>query len=153
MKEHQRLFRFTLVGLSGTILDVGIYNILLLLFRMPFQFAQVFSFTAGLLNNFYWNRRWTYPEFRAQPILSQLSKFTFFSVIGLFIRTVIIILLDPFAVQMMQSLNLSLLGMTSESIGHNLALGIAIIIVLFWNFISNRLWTFRRSIPEKKIHD
>lgn len=153
MKEHQRLIRFTLVGLTGTILDVSIYNVLILLFKMPFQFAQVFSFTAGLLNNFYWNRRWTYPEYRTQPVLSQLSKFTFFSVIGLFIRTVIIILLDPFAVQTLRSLNFSILGMTPESAGHNFALGIAIVIVLFWNFISNRLWTFRRSIPEKLNHD
>jgi putative flippase GtrA len=29
-----------------------------------------------------------------------------------------------------------------ESLGANLSLAIAVIVVLFWNFISNRLWTY-----------
>jgi putative flippase GtrA len=32
---------------------------------------------------------------------------------------------------------------TPVTFGHNLALGIAIVVVLFWNYFANRLWTYK----------
>ena len=143
MKDYQRLIRFAVVGLSGTILDIGVYNVLISFLNVPFQYAQVFSFTAGLLNNFHWNRVWTYPEFRNAPIFAQLPKFTLFSIIGLFIRSGIILVLHPITLNIFVNFPLNSGVLTPSFLSQNFSLGVAIIIVLFWNFISNRLWTFR----------
>jgi hypothetical protein len=34
------------------------------------------------------------------------------------------------------------LDLSAERLGANLALGIVILIVLFWNFLANRFWTY-----------
>lgn len=146
MKEYQRLFRFALIGLSGTILDIGIYNTLISVFNIPFQYAQALSFTAGLLNNYYWNRIWTYSEYRSVPVMNQLPKFTLFSIIGLGIRSAIIVFLYPIALGFSMNNLITLRFLTPSSLAHNFSLGVAIIIVLFWNYISNRLWTFKNKL-------
>ncbi len=60
-KEMQRISRFLAVGGVGTILDFSLLT-LLKLAGLPTLFANSLSFTAGLLNNFTWNRLWTFND-------------------------------------------------------------------------------------------
>ena len=54
-KLNARMFKFMLVGFSGTVLD---YSLLFLLKALgaPTLLANTCSASAGMLNNFYWNR-------------------------------------------------------------------------------------------------
>ena len=58
-KLNARMFKFMLVGFSGTVLD---YSLLFLLKALgaPTLLANTCSASAGMLNNFYWNRHWTF---------------------------------------------------------------------------------------------
>ncbi len=60
-KEVQRFSRFLAVGAVGTILDFSLLTVLKLA-GLPTIFANSLSFTAGLLNNFTWNRLWTFND-------------------------------------------------------------------------------------------
>jgi putative flippase GtrA len=104
------------------------------------------SFTAAVTSNFIWNRYWTYPDSRSKPIRRQATQFAAVSVIGLLIRTPVFALLLGPCTRLAQSL-LRLLpnapaGLTAATIGSNLALAAAVILVLFWNFFANRYWTY-----------
>jgi putative flippase GtrA len=105
--------------------------------------ASVCSFSVAVINNFIWNRLWTYPESKEKPLGSQLVKFCIVSVIGLIIRTPLFAVIEDPLIQYSSTI----LGLNSSTspvtLGHNLALGIAIIVVLFWNYFANRFWTYK----------
>ncbi|HNB37390.1 MAG TPA: GtrA family protein, partial [Anaerolineales bacterium] len=60
-KEVTRFARFLTVGAMGTFLDFGLLTVLKLA-GLPTLIANSISFTAGLLNNFTWNRLWTFAD-------------------------------------------------------------------------------------------
>ena len=85
--EFKRFSKFLVVGVTGFIVDFGVFNILLKALNFPPVLAQAVSFTLAAINNFTWNRYWTYPDSRSKPILRQFGMFFVLSVIGLLIRT------------------------------------------------------------------
>ncbi len=148
-KEIIRFLKFATVGVIGTVVDFGVLNLLIQLAGMSKLWANTCSFTAAVISNFVWNRLWTFPESRERPLLSQLSQFTLVNVVGLAINQAIFLGLDRFVLgeagmlaTPMSSLA-SGLGIAHFTLAFNLAKAIAIMIVLFWNFGANRLWTYR----------
>ena len=107
---------------------------------VPAAIAQAISFLAAVTSNFIWNRFWTYPDSRSKPIRRQAGQFLFVSVIGLAIRTGVFILVQPAMIALAEAV----LPRRADAVavGQNLALVIAVIVVLFWNFIVNRFWTY-----------
>ncbi|MGV8027380.1 MAG: GtrA family protein [Anaerolineaceae bacterium] len=142
-KLPKRFIKFALVGLSGTIVDFAIFNLCVSIFHFNSIIASVCSFSMGLLNNFTWNRLWTYPESKEKSLGSQFFKFIVVSVIGLGIRTPLFAAIEDPMIQYSNSLIHANSPITAVTLGHNLALGIAIIVVLFWNYFANRLWTYK----------
>jgi putative flippase GtrA len=105
--------------------------------------ASVFSFIAAIISNFTWNRYWTYPDSRTKPITRQVLQFSLVSIVGLFIRTPIIALLEPLFTRLFTGLQFLPVGfLTAEFLADNLALAVAVIVVMFWNFFINRYWTY-----------
>jgi len=105
--------------------------------------ASIFSFVAAIISNFTWNRYWTYPDSRSKPLGAQLIQFSFVSILGLLIRTPIIALLEPFFYRIFSNFEVFPIGFISaEFTANNLALAIAVIVVMFWNFFINRYWTY-----------
>ena len=105
--------------------------------------ASVFSFLAAIISNFTWNRYWTYPDSRTKPIGHQMFQFTVVSLIGLAIRTPLIAFLEPLLSSLFGKLSILPIGfVTANLLGENLALAIAVIVVMFWNFFINRYWTY-----------
>ncbi|MHB8807712.1 MAG: GtrA family protein [Anaerolineaceae bacterium] len=145
MKNSQpkRFVKFALVGISGTLVDFSIFNACISLFHFDSVVASVCSFSVAVINNFIWNRLWTYPESKEKPLGSQLVKFCIVSVIGLVIRTPLFAAIEDPLIQYSSTLLRSNSSLTPVTLGHNLALGIAIIVVLFWNYFANRLWTYK----------
>jgi len=130
-KERQRFLKFTFVGLTGTIVDFGLLNLLRIVFKLPLVWAQGISFTVAVINNFLWNRFWTYPESRDKGASWQLMQFFIINIIGITIRTPLISWLD---------------GLILNVISQNLALAVSISIIMLWNYFANRYWTFK-NIP------
>jgi putative flippase GtrA len=89
-KETGRFFRFAIVGAIGAVVDFGIFNLLSSLLSMPVVWASTISFTCAVINNFFLNRSWTYPDSRSKPMLRQILQFTLISIIGMGIRVVTI---------------------------------------------------------------
>lgn len=130
-KEVGRFLRFLVVGAVGTVVDFGTLNLLIQLFGFPKVWANTCSFSAAVCSNFLWNRLWTYPETRSDPILPQLTQFILVNIVGLGINQAIFLSLDYW------------LFTGWGPLGYNLAKAIATGVVLFWNFGANRLWTYR----------
>lgn len=131
-QEVTRFTRFLTVGAVGTLLDFSILT-LLKLAGLPTLFANSLSFTAGLLNNFTWNRLWTFGDIVKANWRRQFAQFTLVSLIGLTLNNMIVLSLEGILG--------TLLGQPQW--GYLPAKVIATGVVVFWNYFANRTWTFK----------
>lgn len=124
--------KFSMVGITGAIVDLGILNVLhLFVWQQSWDTmlypAVAISFSAAVVNNYIWNILWTY---RHQDHSDQhhvtLSKFFVVSLVGLLINLGIVYAATQW---------LNLYWLISKLV--------AMAVVLFWNFYINRNWTFK----------
>lgn len=148
-KELVRFTKFAIVGAIGTVVDFIVLNSLIQLAGFEKVWANTCSFTAAVIGNFVWNRLWTFPESREFSLLSQLGQFALVNLAGLIINQAIFLGLDRFvlgdagALASPMSALAGVIGMEHFTLAYNLAKAIAIIVVLFWNFGINRIWTYK----------
>ncbi|MFZ9296951.1 MAG: GtrA family protein [Hylemonella sp.] len=142
---HQfRFVRFALVGASGTVVNLLVlFTAHELLFRAlepsgskPY-FSLALAIAVATVNNFSWNRLWTWSDrqhatalqegrrLRKRSLLAQLGQYATASWIGILLQYV---------------LTLALMHLGLHYLLANL---IAIAIASVSNFITNDLWTFR----------
>lgn len=151
-RELVRFWKFMVVGAIGAVVDFGTFNLLHGVLRLISPLAQALSFTAAVTSNFLWNRYWTYPDSRSKAVGSQAVQFAAVNVVGLGIRTPIFMGVEAGMRRAAASLLLVASGglpslvyrllPPSDLLGSNMALALAVIVVLFWNFGVNRLWTY-----------
>jgi putative flippase GtrA len=144
-RERIRFLKFSFVGITGTIVDFGIMNLLRLVFNVPLVWAQGVSFICAVTNNFLWNRYWTYPKSRTRPLTKQLIQFFIINIIGILIRTPLVPWFNNLILSLLDKLEVSL-PVKNMVISQNLALAASILIVTLWNFFANRYWTYN-NIP------
>ena len=130
--EFLRFLKFAVVGSIGAVVDYAVLNLGVQVFLLPLLIANAISFTAAVLSNFTWNRLWTYPESRSEPLLPQLGQFALVNLAGLGINELILFSLNPYVSKIWPRW------------GYNISKAVAIGIVLFWNFGINRIWTYRK---------
>lgn len=140
-RERSRFIKFALVGTIGFGVDFGVFNLFRNLIGLPAPSSSVISFIAAVISNFFWNRYWTYPESRSKAITGQLAQFGLVNVAGLFIRTIIFVLITKPLVRFFELISLPI-PLEPRLVGENLALAIVVVIVMFWNFFVNRYWTY-----------
>lgn len=140
-KERTRFLRFAAVGASGAVVDFGVLNLLTLIFYVNFVAASVVSFIMAVINNFIWNRLWTYPDSRSKAVSHQLIQFSLINVVGLIIRTPLLAFLEKILIKFF-TFTVPVSFVTPTFAGHNIALAIAILVVMLWNYIANRYWTY-----------
>lgn len=140
--ERTRFLKFVAVGLFGAAVDFGAFNLLSTLLHLNPVVASVISFGTAVASNFFWNRYWIYPDSRSKSLRRQGAQFTLVNVIGLVIRTPIFALLEPFLGAEFQVMGAPRYGLNPNFLGHNIALAIAVIVVMMWNFFVNRYWTY-----------
>ena len=141
--ERTRFIRFAIVGTIGAVVDFGTFNLFSSVLGIQDVWASVFSFTTAVLSNFTWNRIWTYPDSRSKPMTRQLLSFGVVNIVGLGIRTPLFAGLSKILERLFSLLSfLSVSFITSELLGNNSALAIAILVVMLWNFFANRYWTY-----------
>jgi putative flippase GtrA len=131
-REVVRFLKFAVVGGIGTVVDFSTLNLMHLAFGLPLVTANTISFCLAVISNFTWNRLWTFPESRQRSLWTQLGQFVAVNVVGLAINQAVFLSLNHYVFE-------PRLG----PLGYNVAKAIAIIIVLFWNFAINRIWTYK----------
>lgn len=142
-REFNRFWKFAVVGSIGAVVDFGTFNLLRGALGIPPALAQACSFSLAVLSNFIWNRYWTYPDSRSKHTLHQAGQFLLVNLIGLAIRTPVFVLTQPGLVRLVErTLEGGSLPLGAVAIGSNLALAVAVVVVLFWNFGVNRVWTY-----------
>ncbi len=142
-KDRKRFIRFAIVGAIGTVVDFGFFNLFAHGIHLNAVLSSVFSFSLAVINNFTWNRYWTYPDSRSKPLGYQLMLFAIINVVGLAIRTPLFVFLEGRLVRTFDQLEVfRVLPMRPIWVAHNLSLGFAIVVVMFWNFYINRYLTY-----------
>jgi putative flippase GtrA len=119
-----QLVKFGLVGGSGYLINLAVFDALTALLGAPHALAAVGAFAVAVTNNFLWNRRWTFAA-DAGPAGFQAVRFFIVSVGSL-------------------ALNLAVLELLVN--GHAApelsAQAIAVAVAMPFNFAGNKLWTF-----------
>ena len=120
-----QLVKFSLVGASGTVVNLVVYVILLDGAELHYLVAGTCSFVVAVTNNYVWNRLWTFRNQRGH-LYYQGVRFLVVSLVAL-------------------ALNLLILrGLVAAGAGKIVAQVIAIILVMPFSFTANKLWSFRR---------
>lgn len=127
-KEVPRQFIvFCLVGVSNTVIDFFTYILLtrfIDFFSKYFLLANIISFIMAATNSYILNRTYTFKSSNGN-IKKEYIRFILVSCIGLCINTMILF---------------SLVHLFSM---HDIkAKMCAVVVVIFWNFTINKLWTF-----------
>lgn len=143
INSRKRFLKFAVVGISGTIVDFLIFNILSIVVGIPVIISSICSFIVAVINNFIWNRNWTYPESKAMNLSEQLINFSIVSTLGLLIRTSLFAFIEKPVIVFSNGIINNHFFIKPEIIGHNIALASVIVIVLLWNYFINRIWTYK----------
>jgi putative flippase GtrA len=119
------LLKFSLVGLSGYVVNLAVYVALLKEADLHYLPAAVCSFVVAVTNNYVWNRVWTFRKHRGH-VAYQGMRFLIVSIVALGINLAILRILVEFGA------------------GKILAQAIAVVLVTPFSFSANKLWSFRR---------
>ena len=140
-KERSRFFKFAVVGAVGSIIDIGIMNLLTQVFHFPLVIGGSISFICAVVNNFLGKRYWTYPESRSRRIRYEFAMFLVVNAIGIAIRIPILKFVEPPLIVFFEGMSNFSLDV-ADAIAKNATLLLAIGVVMLWNFFANRYWTY-----------
>lgn len=121
-----QLVRFGLVGASGYVVNLGVFTIAVHSLDIGYRIASVLAFLVSVLNNFWWNRHWTF-DGRGGHAGFQAARFLLVSVVAFGFNYAVLVTLVE-------------VGELPEV----LAQAIAIIAATPLNFLGQKLWSFRR---------
>jgi dolichol-phosphate mannosyltransferase len=119
-----QLIKFGLVGVSGYAINLVVYELARQQAGIHYLIAAVMAFVVAVLNNFYWNRHWTFKAGDGHAGF-QAARFFVVSLIALGVNLILLKVL------------------VAAGVGEFPAQAIAVICVTPVNFIGNKLWSFR----------
>ncbi|RDC64706.1 GtrA family protein [Adhaeribacter pallidiroseus] len=121
-----KFLKFVLVGFSGLLLDFGITYLTREKLRWNKYLANSSGFAIACTNNYLLNRLWTFRS--VDPgIAVQFSKFLLIALVGLILNNLLVYLLT-----------------VKFKLNFYVAKFCAMVLVFFWNFFFNYLFTFTR---------
>ena len=121
-----QLGKFCAVGASGYVVNLAVFATLIQWADLHFIPAAVCSFLVDVTNNYLWNRVWTFRHQRGH-IAYQGLRFLVVSTIALAANLAFLAILVALGVPKVP------------------AQAIAIVLVTPWNYVANKLWSFRRQ--------
>ena len=126
-KPHNwvQLGKFLLVGLSGYVVNLAVFTFSLKVLHVHHIAAATIAFAVAVMNNFWWNRHWTFAA-RGGHAGFQAARFFTVSVIAFVIQVVFLELL-----------------ITQGDLPKVLAQAISLALATPVNFVGNKLWSFR----------
>jgi dolichol-phosphate mannosyltransferase len=120
-----QLGRFVAVGASGYVVNLVVFAACVHLLSIDYKVAAVIAFVVSVLNNFWWNRHWTFGAKQAHP-LEQGARFFAVSVVTFgFSYVVLVSLVDGAGMAKVVAQAISIAAGTPLS------------------FIGQKLWSFR----------
>lgn len=162
-KELVRLIKYCIVGASSFLVGLLTFNvswILLHIFpvcKAVFPVCNALAYVVSVLNGFLLNRSWTFSDKRGHSVWQQAGRFAIVNIIGWAMNTVVIAAIVASAMSLHESHNffhravgVALDLLTGRSKAHysllllNAAGVVATGIVLVWNWLGNRHWSFRK---------
>jgi putative flippase GtrA len=131
-KSGKQFVKFCFVGASGVLVNLAVFNLTLLAWRLiagdtptvSKYLGNLLGFVVSVMTNYYLNRRWTFRSSGA--VSSELPKFFTVSIVAYLVN------LAVFSIAL-HALHLS----------DNLSQLVAIACVMPINFVLNKLWSFR----------
>ena len=130
-KNFKPFLKYCVVGVSGTAVDVGALYIFIEYFNLPLLTATTLAFLLAVVNNFILNKIWTF-ENKSKNYKKLFIKFLIVSLVGLILTNASMYTLVEIA---------GIWYIYSKLITSG--------IVLTWNFLGNKFWTF--SITTKTL--
>jgi dolichol-phosphate mannosyltransferase len=126
-KPHNwvQLGKFLLVGLSGYAVNLAVFTFSLEVLSVHHLAAATLAFAVAVMNNFWWNRHWTFAA-RGGHAGFQAARFFAVSVMAFLIQVTILELL-----------------ISSAGTPKVAAQAISLVLATPVNFIGNKLWSFR----------
>ncbi|MGX6447789.1 GtrA family protein [Patulibacter sp. S7RM1-6] len=119
-----QLVRFAVVGLAGTVVNLGVYAVAAGPLGLDFRLAAIVGFLVAVTNNFALNRAWTFRGARGHAGF-QAARFVAVSLAGLVVNLVVLhLLVDGFGT------------------GKLAAQAVAIAAATPMSFVGNKLWSF-----------
>ncbi len=80
--ELDRIIKFSIVGLSGVLVNEGFLWLFVRKAGMNKMFANVLATEIAILNNFTWNDVWTFRDLRSVPFYRRIARFHVAAVMG-----------------------------------------------------------------------
>lgn len=130
MPEKYRVFqflRFCAVGLTNTAVDFASFY-LLTLGGIPYLMAQVLSYSAGVANSFFGNRKWTF-KVKGRANVPEAARFIMVNGLSLLTSSALL-----FVLQNVYSSDLWLSKLAATGCG------------FIVNFMGSRLWVFTKEL-------
>ncbi len=126
-KPHNwlQLIRFAAVGASGYVVNLVVFALCVHALGIDYRVAAIVAFVVSVINNFWWNRHWTFDAKHHAPLFQAVRFFTVSLVAFGFSYIVLISLVDG-------------AGMPKV-----IAQAIAIAAATPLSFIGQKLWSFR----------
>lgn len=118
-----QLVKFSAVGASGYVVNLAVYTVLVRGLGVHYILAAVLAFCVAVMNNFLWNRHWTFAATEGHMGF-QAARFFTVSVVALGFNLIVLELLVRADVEKV------------------LAQALAILAATPLNFIGNKLWSF-----------
>jgi dolichol-phosphate mannosyltransferase len=118
-----QLIQFGVVGVSGYVINLAVFALLNGPLSIHYIPAAILSFSVAVLNNFWWNRHWTFDAKHGHAGF-QAARFFTVSVLALVVNLIALKLL------------------VGGGVAELPAQAIAVALAMPFNFIGNKLWTF-----------
>jgi putative flippase GtrA len=134
-----QLAKFGLIGVSNTVIDLGLYTFLIYLSDTASGLAiilfKTLSVAVAIINSYIWNKYWSFQKKELRDVSKEFTHFVSVSLVGLVLNVAITSFIT---------------NLVSPVFGFNqvawatLAGGAASALVLLWNFLGYKLFVFKK---------
>src|SRR5436305_478658 len=87
-----QLVRFAAVGASGYVVNLGVFAACVHILGIDYRISAVIAFVVSVLNNFWWNRHWTF-DAKHQSAMHQGARFFTVSLVAFGFTYVVLVAL------------------------------------------------------------
>lgn len=147
LRANRQFIKYCLVGASGMIINLAIFNFIFNEIGVYYMVAATISFIFAATSNFLLNKYWTFGNPKG-AVSEQIRRFIIISAIGLGLNLLILPLLTNmhYVETLAYRLNyVEILGYRFQFASAVVAQVITITLVTVFNFTGNKMWSFRRS--------
>jgi len=127
IKELFKASKFAIVGVANTVIDYAVFLLLAKVMNINVYAAQVAGYSVGMLNSYYWNRKWTFKA-KDKFLSPALVKFVILNICMLGLSTLLLFLFYE-----------------KLEFAEEIAKLFATAVTMAVSFLINRLWVFKEN--------